>query len=79
MAKATHIEDAPTGSTRWDVADEPPYITLVLDRNEALAVRNATRPFHTVAVEKNSHPTSLNGAAARVYVAMKASIGIEVV
>jgi len=79
MAKATRIEDAPTGSTRWDVADEPPYITLVLDKNEALAVRAATREYHSKAIEVDSHPTSLNGAGARVYVAMKASIAIEVV
>jgi len=62
-------------ATRIDVSDKPPYITLVLDRNEALAVRNATRPFHMAAVEKDSHPTSLNGAGARVYVALKATIG----
>jgi len=75
MAKATRIE----AGRWWEVAGEP-YVTLVLDKNEALAVRNATREYHDAALRTDiTPPTSLNGAGARVYVAMKASIAIEVV
>jgi hypothetical protein len=57
---------------RTEVGED--FITLVLDKNEAVAVRNGLRDNHRRAVAiPDTHSTSINGAGARVFEAVEAA------
>lgn len=53
---------------RWQEQGEH-ALSLQLDRNEALAVRNAVA-HHRHATDSRTEPTSLHGSGARVYEAL---------
>ena len=61
------IEEIPVES--WQVTGED-FVAIVLDKNEAVAVRDAVRHYR-LACNERTPSTSLNGAGGRVYEGLK--------
>lgn len=57
----------------WSRSDSPEVLTIALDQNEAVAVRNALRSYRKACNEHTS-PTSLNGGGGRVYELLNAIV-----
>lgn len=66
MARILETEEIPVES--WQVTGED-SVAIVLDKNEAVAVRDAVRRYR-VACNECTPSTSLNGAGGRVYEAL---------